>query len=83
MTTLVLCYLVITVKVKEGDLAKRTERVIEVPVGDAMLGRVVNPLGQPMDGKGPVESDTHLPIERKALGVMQRQPCKATLTNRD
>ncbi|GIT74184.1 MAG: hypothetical protein Ct9H300mP29_1780 [Candidatus Neomarinimicrobiota bacterium] len=59
-------------KVKEGDLAKRTERVIEVPVGDAMLGRVVNPLGQPMDGKGPVESDTHLPIERKALGVMQR-----------
>ena len=66
-------------KVKEGDLAKRTERVIEVPVGDAMLGRVVNPLGQPMDGKGPVESDTHLPIERKALGVMQRQPVKQPL----
>ncbi len=66
-------------KVKEGDLAKRTERVIEVPVGDAMLGRVVNPLGQPMDGKGPVESDTHLPIERKALGAMQRQPVKQPL----
>jgi len=66
-------------KVKEGDLAKRTERVIEVPVGDAMLGRVVNPLGQPMDGKGPIESNKHLPIERKALGVMQRQPVKQPL----
>ncbi len=61
-------------KVKEGDLAKRTERVVEVPVGEAMLGRVVNPLGHPMDGKGTVDSKDHFPIERKALGVMQRQP---------
>ena len=66
-------------KVKEGDLAKRTKRVIEVPVGDAMQGRVVNPLGQPLDGKGPIESNAHLPIERKALGVMQRQPVKQPL----
>ncbi|MBL7014382.1 MAG: F0F1 ATP synthase subunit alpha [Candidatus Marinimicrobia bacterium] len=60
--------------VKEGDLAKRTGRVVEVPVGDAMLGRVVNPLGQPIDGKGPIETPHKLPIERKALGVMARQP---------
>ena len=61
-------------KVKEGDLAKRTERVVEVPVGECMLGRVVNPLGQPLDGKGPIDAKDHLAIERKALGVMQRQP---------
>jgi len=60
--------------VKEGDLAKRTGRVVEVPVGDAMLGRVVNPLGQPIDGKGPIDTPHSLPIERKALGVMARQP---------
>jgi F-type H+-transporting ATPase subunit alpha len=60
--------------VKEGDIAKRTGRVVEVPVGEAMLGRVVNPLGQPLDGKGPIKSEDTLPIERKALGVMARQP---------
>jgi len=60
--------------VKEGDLAKRTGRVVEVPVGTAMLGRVVNPLGQPIDGKGPIDTPHLLPIERKALGVMARQP---------
>jgi|TARA_B110001454_G_scaffold31966_1_gene31281 F-type H+-transporting ATPase subunit alpha len=60
--------------VKEGDLAKRTGRVVEVPVGNAMLGRVVNPLGQPIDGKGPIDTPHSLPIERKALGVMARQP---------
>jgi len=60
--------------VKEGDLAKRTGRVVEVPVGDAMLGRVVNPLGQSIDGKGPIDTPHSLPIERKALGVMARQP---------
>ena len=53
--------------VKEGDLAKRTGHVVEVPVGDAMLGRVVNPLGQPIDGKGPIDTPHTLPIERKAL----------------
>ena len=66
-------------KVKEGDLAKRTERVVEVPVGEAMLNRVVNPLGQPLDGKGNINAKDHLPIERKALGVMQRQPVKQPL----
>ena len=65
--------------VKEGDLAKRTGRVVEVPVGDAMLSRVVNPLGQPMDGKGIINTDHSLPIERKALGVMARHPVKQPL----
>ena len=65
--------------VKEGDLAKRTGRVVEVPVGNAMLGRVVNPLGQPIDGKGTVNTDHSLPIERKALGVMARHPVKEPL----
>ena len=66
-------------KVKEGDLAKRTERVVEVPVGEEMLGRVVNPLGHPMDGKGPIDAKESLPIERKALGVMQRSPVNQPL----
>ena len=65
--------------VKEGDLAKRTGRVVEVPVGDAMLGRVVNPLGQPIDGKGPTNTEHSLPIERKALGVMARSPVNEPL----
>jgi len=65
--------------VKEGDLAKRTSRVVEVPVGNAMLGRVVNPLGQPIDGKGPIDTNDHLPIERKALGVMARSPVNQPL----
>ena len=65
--------------VKEGDLAKRTSRVVEVPVGNAMLGRVVNPLGQPIDGKGPIDTNEHLAIERKALGVMARSPVNQPL----
>ena len=60
--------------VKEGDTAKRTGKIVEVPIGDELLGRVVNPLGQPLDGKGPISSSKSYPIERKALGVMQRQP---------
>jgi F-type H+-transporting ATPase subunit alpha len=60
--------------VKEGDLAKRTGKVLEVPVGNELLGRVVNPLGQPLDGKGAINSKNSLHVERKALGVMQRQP---------
>ena len=60
--------------VKEGDLAKRTGKVVEVPVGNEMLGRVVNPLGHPVDGKGPINAKESLPVERKALGVMARQP---------
>tara|TARA_X000001036_G_scaffold46513_2_gene37230 strand:- start:12952 stop:14475 length:1524 start_codon:yes stop_codon:yes gene_type:complete len=65
--------------IKEGDIAKRTGRVVEVPVGKEMLGRVVNPLGQPIDGKGPINSSETLPIERKALGVMARSPVKEPL----
>lgn len=65
--------------VKEGDLAKRTGRVVEVPVGPEMLGRVVNPLGQSIDGKGPINAKESLPVERKALGVMARQPVKEPL----
>ena len=65
--------------VKEGDIAKSTGRVVEVPVGKEMLGRVVNPLGQPLDGKGPINSSSTLPIERKALGVMARSPVNEPL----
>jgi len=65
--------------VKEGDLAKRTGRVVEVPVGKAMLGRVVNPLGQSIDGKGPIDTNDQLAIERKALGVMARSPVNQPL----
>ncbi|RKY99225.1 MAG: F0F1 ATP synthase subunit alpha [Ignavibacteriae bacterium] len=62
--------------VKEGDTVKRTKRVASLPVGEELLGRVVNPLGQPIDGKGAINTDKYLPIERKALGVIQRQPVK-------
>lgn len=60
--------------VSEGDTVKTTGRVIEVPVGDALTGRVVNALGQPIDGKGPVETDKYRPVERVAHGVIDRQP---------
>ena len=68
-----------TTKVKEGDIAKRAGKVVEVPVGKEMLGRVVNPLGQPLDGKGPINSSKSLPVERKALGVMARSPVNEPL----
>ncbi len=60
--------------VREGDIVKRTGKVVEVGVGPEMLGRVVNPLGHSLDGKGTIKTKNTLPIERKALGVMQRQP---------
>lgn len=66
-------------QVKEGDEAKRTGRVASMPVGEAMVGRVINPLGQPVDGKGPINTTQFLPIERKALGVIARQPVKEPL----
>ena len=66
-------------KIKEGDTVKRTKRVASMPVGDAMLGRVINPLGQPIDGRGAIKTDKFLPLERKALGVIQRQPVKQPL----
>jgi F-type H+-transporting ATPase subunit alpha len=65
--------------VKEGDTVKRTKRVASLQVGEEMLGRVINPLGLPIDGKGAVNTDKYLPIERKALGVIQRQPVKEPL----
>ncbi len=65
--------------VREGDLVKRTGRIFEVPVGPAMIGRVVNALGQPIDGKGPIESQHHRRVELKAPGIVQRQPVKEPL----
>ncbi len=63
-------------KVEEGDQVKRTGRLLEVPVGEALLGRIVDPLGNPLDGKGDVNSDQTRPAEFKAPGVVQRQPVK-------
>jgi F-type H+-transporting ATPase subunit alpha len=65
--------------VKEGDIVKRTGRVASIMVGDEMLGRVINPLGLPLDGKGAINTNNFLPIERKALGVINRQPVKEPL----
>jgi F-type H+-transporting ATPase subunit alpha len=62
--------------VKEGDIVKRTGRIADVAVGEGLLGRVVNALGQPVDGKGPIESKQRRRIELKAPGIMQRQPVK-------
>jgi F-type H+/Na+-transporting ATPase subunit alpha len=66
-------------EIKEGDTVKRTGRIISVPVGEEMLGRVVNALGQPLDGKGPIATKQYAPIERLAPGVVDRQPVKEPL----
>src|ERR671929_101404 len=63
-------------EIKEGDEVRRTGRIMSVPVGDALIGRVVNALGQPIDGKGPIQAAKYLPIERLAPGVVARQPVK-------
>jgi len=60
--------------IKEGDEVKATGKVIEVPVGEALIGRVVDPLGRPLDGKGPIKSDTSRPVERVAPNVTARSP---------
>jgi F-type H+-transporting ATPase subunit alpha len=65
--------------IKEGDIVKRTGRIAEVPVGEELLGRVVNALGQPIDGKGPIKTKNYLPIEVKAPGIVYRQPVKEPL----
>jgi F-type H+-transporting ATPase subunit alpha len=65
--------------VKEGDQVKRTGRIMSVPVGEAMIGRVVNALGVPIDGKGPISTTEFLPLERLAPGVIDRQPVKQPL----
>jgi len=64
---------------KEGDLVKRTGKVMSVPVGKELAGRVVNPLGQPLDGKGAVKTKHFLPLEKKAPGIVARQPVKEPL----
>ncbi len=61
-------------RIHEGDEVKRTGRIVEVPVGEALLGRVVDPLGRAIDGKGEIRTDESLPVERKAPGVIERQP---------
>src|SRR5687767_982036 len=66
-------------EIKEGDTVKRTGRIISVPVGEEMLGRVVNALGQPLDGKGPIVTKQFSPIERLAPGVVDRQPVREPL----
>jgi len=65
--------------IKEGDPVHRTGRIVSVPAGEALVGRVVNPLGEPLDDQGPVESKTYLPIERIAPGVVERLPVKEPL----
>ncbi|MCX7903811.1 MAG: F0F1 ATP synthase subunit alpha [Caloramator sp.] len=62
--------------IKEGDIVVRTKRVVEVPVGEALIGRVVNPLGQPIDGKGPILTNKTRPVERLAPGVIERKSVK-------
>ncbi len=66
-------------RIKEGDTVKRTNTIMSVPVGEALVGRVVNPLGEPLDGKGPVASEHRIPLERLAPGVVARLPVREPL----
>ncbi|HEX8065734.1 MAG TPA: F0F1 ATP synthase subunit alpha, partial [Thermoleophilaceae bacterium] len=61
-------------KIEEGDQVKRTDRLLQIPVGEALLGRIVDPLGKPLDGRGEVKTEEYRPAEFKAPGVVQRQP---------
>src|SRR5229473_1457395 len=63
-------------KIKEGDLVKRTGRIMQVPVGPALIGRVVDALGNPIDERGPIITDDYNPVETIAPGVVDRQPVK-------
>ncbi|HJX15083.1 MAG TPA: F0F1 ATP synthase subunit alpha, partial [Candidatus Deferrimicrobiaceae bacterium] len=65
--------------IKEGDVVRRTGRIVEVPVGDALVGRVLNSLGQPIDGRGPIETKESRRIELIAPGIVRRQPVKEPL----
>ena len=65
--------------IREGDIVKRTGKIAQVPVGEALLGRVVTPLGLPIDGKGPIATNKHRPVESPAPGIVQRQPVKEPL----
>ena len=66
-------------EIKEGDTVKRTNSIMSVPVGEALVGRVVNPLGEPLDGKGPIVSTQRIALERLAPGVIDRQPVREPL----
>lgn len=66
-------------KIKEGDIVKSTGRVLSIPVGEEFLGRVINPLGEPIDGKGQIKSETLYPIERNAPGIIDREPVNTPL----
>src|SRR5450432_3922782 len=66
-------------ELQEGDVVKRTNTIMSVPVGEAMIGRVVNPLGEPIDGKGPIAAKQRNPLERIAPGVLDRQPVREPL----
>src|ERR1700680_3745839 len=66
-------------EIKEGDEVRRTRRIMSVPVGDALIGRVVNSLGVPLDGKGPIQTTEFNPVERLAPGLVDRQPVKAPM----
>src|SRR5512140_2953988 len=66
-------------EIKEGDEVRRTNRIMSVPVGEALIGRVVDALGRPIDGKGPIETTAFSPIERLAPGVVDRQPVREPL----
>ena len=68
-----------TTELKEGDVVKRTNTIMSVPVGEGMVGRVVNPLGQPLDDKGPIATKQRNPLERIAPGVLDRQPVREPL----
>ena len=65
--------------IREGDQVKRTRRIMQVPAGPALIGRVVNPLGHPLDDKGPIKTDTHMFVERLAPGVVDRLPVREPL----
>ncbi|TFH48874.1 MAG: F0F1 ATP synthase subunit alpha, partial [Methanothrix sp.] len=68
-----------TVGIKEGDQVKRTKRIVEIPVGENVLGRVVNAIGAPIDGKGPIESSENRAVDIKAPGIVKRQPVNQPL----
>lgn len=61
--------------IRENDQVRTTGKIMEVPSGKGLLGRVVNPLGMPIDGKGPIKADGYRPVEFKAPGVISRKPC--------
>lgn len=70
-------------EIKEGDIVKRTNQIMSVPVGDALIGRVVDPLGNPLDDKGPLQTSERLPLERLAPGVVDRQPVREPDSDRN